>query len=158
MPPATTLFGGAVTVDVAHILQLAEGVRHAAARGEIPKKTLDQLDVAPPGFTWVDPDRPSGDLAPAVSGLVDRHGVDALSSSKMRKGDNGVANTLRSIDDVIGRRKDTLGIDEDLDALKAMGYLKNLTSYSAAKQKEASHISKSANIEDRTGRITESTR
>jgi len=146
---ATCLSKSLGTVTVDHMLRLSQGVRRSAAQGRISEKYLHQLDEAP-GFSWVDPGRPAGLLAPAVEGLVGRHGIDILTDRRARRGDSGLANSLRAIDQVVEQRQNSPRLEADMAALRKAGTLRHITTFNAARKKEASAMVKSANIEDKT--------
>lgn len=129
-----------------HILKLAMGVRKAAAAGSLKQSDICELDSAP-GFSWVDQQKPKGFLAPAVRGLVDRHGEGILNSPDSRRGDNAVANTLRAVDAIFEAEVASKGLAEDIKDLKEAGHYKVLRAYGSAQKKRATDLAQKANIE-----------
>lgn len=90
--------------------------RKAAARNTLSRGSLDRLDACP-GWSWVEAEAAPGALAPAVLGLVDRHGAEVLTDVARRQGETGVARTLRNIDDIVARRNNIPGLDDDIRIL-----------------------------------------
>lgn len=154
---ATTLSKAADEVSVEHIFRLARGVRKAAASGDLSPKAAADLDRAP-GFSWVEPREAAGLLAPAVRGLVARHGAEILTDRRARRGDTGLSNTLRTVDALIAQGREAQGLDADLDALRQDGHLRHLTAFAAARRKEASDMARTANIGDKAKSFTEEAR
>jgi len=139
---ATDLSGSPDKVSAGHMVKLAKGLRNAAFTGAVSDKALARIDAAP-GFSWVDPANASGHLAPAVAGIVSRHGAEALCSLDLRKGDNVVANTLRAVDEIVARDRDAKDVAGDLAIMREAGYLRDVATFLAARKRQpliSSHI------------------
>lgn len=136
-------------VSIEHVMRLTDAVRKAGARGELKPNALEGLDKCP-GFTWVDPKAPKGLMAAAVEGVVKRHGADILSDPRARRGDNGVANTLKAVDRILVAEGKDKAPAEEIDKLKKSGYFRPLAAYGAAQRRQASQEANAANIDEAT--------
>jgi len=138
-------------VPIEHVMRLAAGVRKAAARGDLKTNAMAQLDKAP-GFSWVDSQAPEGFMAAAVEGIVKRHGPEILSDPRARRGDNGLANTLKSVDHLLSTDGKEKPSAEEIDKLKKAGYFRPLAAYSAATRRQASQGAQAANMDGKMAR------
>lgn len=97
---ATVLNPSAPTGTVGEVVALVERVRAARLGGRLNTAQVAALDAAP-GFAWLEAGDGFHALAAVVQVVVDTHGWSTLQDPLARKGDNGLANTLRVVDAMI---------------------------------------------------------
>jgi len=135
--PVTDLSKAPVAeLPVGHLMKNIQVVQLRHAKAELSESVVAALDAAP-GFSWIERGRAAGTLGPAVAAIAARHGEEILCDLAARRGDRGLANTLRAVDALVLRRKERPDLDSDFVRMARDGHLRTLSCFTEARKRKS---------------------